>query len=182
MYSFLVIFNLLVILNPLTNTVTTVVQNTMCHHVNATGYPNPEYAKIHLLNNITAIEIVIHTATKKYARRHCLATVASFPPRSEAEDDDDGVCPPPPPPPVVVVARTLVGTSMSTDLDMLRTATTSRSLCRVLCHPTTLTRDDVVVVRGVTIDLSALGAPVARWDDRGRGTSHRRTTGVRREA
>jgi len=82
-----------------------------------------------LLNNITAMEIVIHTATKKYARRHCLATVASFPPRSEAAaaaDDDDDVCPPPPVVVVVVVvvvARTPVGASMSADLDVLRTTT-----------------------------------------------------------
>ena len=116
MYSFLVIFNLLVILNPLTNTVTRDVQNTMCHHVNATGYPNPEYAKIHLLNNITAMEIVIHTPTKKYARRHCLATVASFPPDFVTDDadavDTDAA-------PADADARTPWGASMSTDLDIV---------------------------------------------------------------
>ena len=40
-----------------------VVQNTMCHNVNAIGYLNPEYAKNHLLNKITPMEIDIHTTT-----------------------------------------------------------------------------------------------------------------------
>ena len=78
MYSFRVIFNLFVTLNTLTRTVTRLVQKTMCHIVSATGYRNPLYAKIHLLNMMTHIEIVIHTATKKYALRHDRAMVCSL--------------------------------------------------------------------------------------------------------
>jgi len=46
--------------------------------VSATGYPKPLYAKIHLLNMITAMEMDIHTATKKYARAHSRAMLRSL--------------------------------------------------------------------------------------------------------
>jgi len=74
MYSFCGMCRRLVTPSTRTATVATVVQNTMCHIVSAMGYRNPLYARMYLLNRITAMLMLIHTTTYKYDLAACCIT------------------------------------------------------------------------------------------------------------